>query len=505
VLLAAVAGTSACAEFEGDEYQGELGEGSTAVGLDTRIERGEEVVAHPSPHGVSERCVIPQHYAGGDYSRGDREKEQELCSIDFYADETETEFTPVAVCPKLNSTNPGLDLHALGNLTKVAYESSAACRSSTRRPTKKEAKYKQTVTCSDTRAILSYYHVSRLLGDVLHVPVAVLRTMDKREHRRVAELGRGRLPGWTDVLAAIDGNRPYFVTADGTQSYGALIKNPGNLWENSSGDEQHPVLATRASYDRRYEEFLGMTMVWRVNARDNGQATKLGSLVRRDFDSAATDIAIMTDISDLMLLDYLLMQQDRFGNIAAREYYYYRTQGGELEAVKARDVQDPATYFAGLGDIERVDGQPVYTRRPVPRVVLKDSDCGLRGRTDFNGGGRNRRGVAAIDMIAHMNPATYQRLQWMAAEWDRGLRDFLVREAALDVASAFSWNADAAGAVGSNLRTAARRLRDNCRAGALRLDLDVIAHTEMNDSPEHLRSLCDTIYDPTSDSAVALR
>ena len=52
-----------------------------------------------------EVCVIPKHFLGGEYSEKDIEVETKLCNIDGN--------TNAAVCPKLNSTNPGLDFYSL--------------------------------------------------------------------------------------------------------------------------------------------------------------------------------------------------------------------------------------------------------------------------------------------------------------------------------------------------------------------------------------------------------
>lgn len=67
--------------------------------------RGEQTVDLPVPGRNAEICVIPKHLGVGRYFDKDIQIETQLCNID--------EHKNSAVCPKLNSTNPGLDLYSL--------------------------------------------------------------------------------------------------------------------------------------------------------------------------------------------------------------------------------------------------------------------------------------------------------------------------------------------------------------------------------------------------------
>src|SRR5262249_7319148 len=73
--------------------------------LSTSVQRGEKTIQVAVPGRNAERCVIPKHIAGGQYADHDLKDESELCAID--------ENSNAAVCPKTNSTNPGLDLYSL--------------------------------------------------------------------------------------------------------------------------------------------------------------------------------------------------------------------------------------------------------------------------------------------------------------------------------------------------------------------------------------------------------
>ena len=84
-----------------------------------------------------------------------------------------------AVCPKLNSTNPGLDIFAIPDGTTAQKFQDTNCKSP---KGEKIAKYKLSTSCSYTPSLLGYYHVSRILGHVANVPPAVLRTYDLADH-----------------------------------------------------------------------------------------------------------------------------------------------------------------------------------------------------------------------------------------------------------------------------------------------------------------------------------
>src|SRR6185295_18814955 len=179
----------------------------------------------------NEICVVPNHIEGGDYSKGDGDDETELCSYNFHGT---SPGKSVATCPKLVSTNPGVDVQALQEGKTKEQTEAATCASDANR-TKLLAKYKQSITCSYTPSVLGYYHVSRALGGVGHVLPAVVRTMDLEEHKKITAVGVAHT---TDLLnqlwrqwaswEANPSNPRYqdaLFTKDHLQIYGALQIN----------------------------------------------------------------------------------------------------------------------------------------------------------------------------------------------------------------------------------------------------------------------------------------
>ena len=200
-----------------------LGPGFAHATLSAHLQRGEKVVDLSVPGRNAEVCVIPKHFVGGEYSDEDIEVETKLCNID--------ENKNAAVCPKLNSTNPGLDFYSLPQGDTPDKVEGARCETAS---AKKIAKYKLSTSCSYTPSILGYYHVSRMLGAIGDVPPTVLRTFDLNNHialghKALDQTKSGTLihQTWVGLMAQLTagakGNRrDFLLTDDFAQSYGAL-------------------------------------------------------------------------------------------------------------------------------------------------------------------------------------------------------------------------------------------------------------------------------------------
>ena len=127
---------------------GALGATTARTALNAHLPRGEKIVEIAAPGKNPEICVVPKHFADATYSSDDAAAEAKLCAID--------ENTNAAVCPKTNSTNPGLDLHSVPPGFTPAQVAAANCDT---QGAKKIAKYKLSTSCSYTPSILGYYHL----------------------------------------------------------------------------------------------------------------------------------------------------------------------------------------------------------------------------------------------------------------------------------------------------------------------------------------------------------
>ena len=422
-----------------------LGPALTYATLSTKTPRGEKIVQLPVPGTTAEQCVVPKHIANATYSDHDVKDENDLCSID--------EHSNAAVCPKTNSTNPGLDLYSLPQGSSPAQVEAAKCKSS---GVKKIAKYKLSTSCSYTPSILGYYHVSRILGGIGDVPPAVLRTFDRKNqialgHIALSETSPNSLihQTWAGLMAQLTAGpsasrRDSLLTEDFTQSYGALSMNPTG--------------------ETFYSEFFngGANNVARaVNFRDRNPTVALlarnddvSALVGRSFTVENVQKMVqIRDAADLIVIDTLMNQQDRFGNIHYRQTYYYRDSADPTSDGNAKlkfDRKLTPAQVAQLGAVQ------------VKTLLLKDNDCGV----SKNNVARQAR---LIDRVAHIDPDTYRRILQFDATADLPqTRDFFLQELV------FTSNDYAS--VRKNLKDVATKLRQGCIQGRVKLDLDLQAH-----------------------------
>ena len=292
-----------------------LGAGFAHAALSAHLQRGEKIVDLPVSGRNAEVCVIPKHFVGGEYSDKDIKVETKLCNID--------EHTNAAVCPKLNSTNPGIDFYSLPQGSTPEQVEAARCKTA---GAKKIAKYKLSSSCSYTPSILGYYHVSRMLGGIADVPPTVLRTFDLPNHiaigrKALAQTASGTLihQTWAGLMAQLTAGakasrRDALLTDDFAQSYGALSENP------TKEDFYKEFFNGGANNIARAKNFRDKNPIVAMLARN----ADISTLVRRNFTAENVQKMVqLKDAADMIVIDTLMNQQDRFGNIHYLQTYYY--------------------------------------------------------------------------------------------------------------------------------------------------------------------------------------
>jgi hypothetical protein len=408
-------------------------------------QRGVKVVELPVPGRNAEVCVIPKHFGGAQYSDQDLKTENQLCGIDVNSN--------AAVCPKENSTNPGLDLYSLPQGSTAKQVQTAKCKTS---GAKKIAKYKLSTSCSYTPSILGYYHLSRMLGGVANVPPSVLRTFDLQNH---IALGRTALAQtqssdlihqtWESLVAQLTAGgsgskRDLLLTSDFTQSYGALSENP--------------------THEDFYKEFFngGANNVARAaNFRDKNPIVALlarnadiTTLVGRSFTVENVQKMVqLRDAADLIVIDTLMNQQDRFGNIHYIETYYYRDAKDLASDGSAKLKSSPKLTPEEATQVGAVQ---------VKELLLKDNDCGVAKQNIA-------KQANLADRIAHIDPNTYRSVLHLDAIADSAdTKQFFLQE--------LVFTPDDYVSVRKNLRDLATKLHQACSQGKLKPDLDLQAH-----------------------------
>ena len=407
-------------------------------------QRGVKTVTIPVAGRDPEICVIPNHFPGAAYSDKDAKDEGKLCGIDVAAN--------AAACPKTNSTNPGLDIYALpaGATSKSVQD--AHCKVN---DAKKIAKYKLSTSCSYTPSILGYYHLSRMLDGTAEVPPSVLRTFDLQNHLALGRQALAETPAtslihqtWAGLMSQLTAGsaaskKDLLLTADFKQSYGALSVNPSKEQFYSEFFNRGPNNVGRAQNFRDHNPLVILL----------ADKAAISTLVGTTFNAANVQKMVqLKDISDMIVMDYLMSQQDRYGNIAYVTRYYYRSPGTTDAASGKITISKDLTpdQVTQLGAVQ------------VKKLMLKDNDCGVSKQNVAK-----QVGLAA--RIAHMDPQTYTAVMRLNATADTPeTKKFFTNELLFTSVDYTGFR--------SNLKQLATTLHDACTQGQLKLDLDLNAH-----------------------------
>jgi hypothetical protein len=424
-----------------------------------------------SPNGVAERCIALAHMPGAHYTAADSAKEAELCAVDFYDGAH-------ALCPKVFSTSPGTLIYALAGGPHagdaIGFEEEACSGGVHKRAaTGEPISFKMSVNTRETSATfanssLIYYHFARYFHATAHVPVAVFRSIDRREHaRRVSARGVALSAGnaalkmnhaaWVALLAAEKDPAGYQPTAelftpDGLL-YGVLLHPLGRRYseemngtrQSGWGDGQNRDFQETAPFRAlRSERPL-------ADAIAEGRRAALADpqLARATGSDATPEQMVfwMSDLVDITLLDFIFSQQDRIGNIDFVLDWYW-VEGDRLRSRPATDRTPPAD-IAG------------YKPIPIKRTELGDNDAGVR--TTY---ANYTKRTGMLEKLRHYRADVYRQLMRLDRDFEtKGPLHEYVR-------TTFGLSDREFAQVVANTAAAATILRDSCKAGRLRFDLE---------------------------------
>jgi hypothetical protein len=355
--------------------------------------RAQEITEHTAPNGTVELATRPSTFPGHPdiYSQKDVDKEKELAAIDFYKGKTKDDLDIVLI-PKTYSTSPGLNVHAIKLPTgesRLSYASAHTGKSDSGQG-KMIGKYKQSIPTHFTYSpsILGYYHLSRFL-DAGHVEPAIVRTMDVGSHKPLADLGKAKATGsnnrtqWTELRALDDAHsNSLLYTKDGKQLYGVLQANP-------TGEQSYPHLSDLggAAAFAASSEFAKVTNSSPLKLNYKDAAGKLDQ-------AAVQQIVQIRDLSDMVLMDYIMSQADRFSGNMHSEKEYLWIENGVLKSQSKKS--DPAK---AAEQSKQIPADAVL----VNRMILKDNDAGLVS-------GNSAKTNHLLEKISHMDSKTYDRL-----------------------------------------------------------------------------------------------
>ena len=424
-----------------------------------------QISTFSSPDGVIEQCIALASMPGAISHPQDREQEQNYCGINFHDVNT-------ALCPKVWSTSPGTiiyDLSPGSYAGNVKGFEQANCRDSKR--AKRLVKFKSTMNDSETSgtfstASLLYYHFSRYFDTTVNVPVAVWRSIDRKNHlQRVTKSGvhlsgKSRMlhAGWLKMESAEENPATYhpedeLFTADGKAIHGVLLNSPGHYYntsitgtrasgwgmgQNNDFQETAPYLALRS--EKPLDDAIKHGL---HSARNN---TKMNHDLGKDV-SAAQMVFWMTELTEITLLDFIFNQQDRIGNIDYLTYWYW-FENGQIQRVKAHNNKIPA-------NLSRQN--PLLLKR----TQLNDNDAG--GRISYINFTKKTK---MLEKQRHYRPAVYKRLLRLNHDLkEQGKLYHYLRDT-------FALSDRQLHHIIQNSADATAILQKTCRQGKLRFDLD---------------------------------
>ena len=429
------------------------------------------VTEFPGTEGVVEQCIRINPFPAAPYSKQDLDAEKAYCELDL---------AQLALCPKIWSTSPGTILYKIdaaafgGEYGRFENQHCAEGFHAGAAALSEPALYKFSVNARDTSATYApsswvYYHMSRYFQTGVQVPVAVYRSMDAKAHNeRVTKPalkivsgrhGLGMLTaGWrlldeieTGQVTGASANA--VLTDDGRQVFGVLLNIAGDRYgpeingtresgwgagQNNDFQQTAPFLALRS--DKPVAEAA------RAAIRETRQNPKMAKALPADTPVEQV-VFWMQDVLEISLLDYILGQQDRIGNIDYNWYWYW-VENGSLRSSVAHGKEPPQAALAY---------KPVRLRRS----AINDNDAGVRsGYADF---------AASTHMLGglrHFNAGLYQRLGRLATDFK-------------SEGTAFQWLTQSAGLSSKEAANIVRRtgeafalLQADCQGGQLRLDLE---------------------------------
>jgi hypothetical protein len=403
-----------------------------------------------------EICKVAEHFPGGKYQYKSKSEidedfidEQSLCNLNYQINSGKNS---VAVCPKLHGLSPALNFFEIPDgMSKQILEGNL-CEVKDFK-LEKIAKFKVTEPsgCSSTSSILGYYHLSRILGDILHIPVSVSKTIDVEyfkknvdaAHLATKEKSKKTFNTWNKVSKALlptanPYNKSKLLTNDGKHVYGAMSK----VMKKEKPYHEFDV----ASRVRIWEQFKNTNPYYKLLMIHQ----PIHEIIPNQFTREnVQNLVAMRDTSNMLLMDYLMSQHDRLDNISYKEKYYWQ------------EVLDHGGYRIKRDKPLKLSAKLIKKLKPliIKEMALKDNDCGVAYSNDVK---KNK----LLLSTAHMDPKTYHRLLWFRSIIDQKETESFFQDEL--IFSDAEWKN-----FRKNVVDIASFLENKCKREELRLDLEL--------------------------------
>lgn len=434
--------------------------------------RGVETTRFKVPGKADEICVIPQPLPDVKYKKDDYKKMEQLCSINFQPT-LESNQIQGSLGVMHKSSNPGLNAFIVPE--NMSLDSANQSSNSKNTDLKKLGKYKVSSSCNYAPGILAYPHVSRALGGVNNIPRSVLRTLDVETQLARMNHGRPILSGinlatsnalrnqLSSPMSLKQSKRDELFTDGFKQSYGALLENPSDesFYSELFLKPNSQELAESANSNGEARPNIARALAFKY--RNSTSLLLQSSQSITEISSAKSDLNTlyrMKDVSDMLLIDTLMNQEDRYGNIAKVSQMAAVVQKNgklKIENYKFKNIEKWNDKKAELAS----EGVQVLQEKVVQRMVLKDNDCSV---SRYN----VTKHANTLSVIRHMDPQTYHSfLKFNASLQLPEIKNHFMNE--------FLFTAYDFSSLKKNAAEIASSLKTRCQNGDLKLDLDIDA------------------------------
>jgi hypothetical protein len=377
---------------------------------------------------IPEKCYLLQRLPGLE-NKIDKD-EDALCALNLYATrgdhpKTQTFYS----CPKVNSTSVAIEYFKVPKGISETQFQKTVCTLS--RPEKKklkdrlgypdkEAKFKFASPGVSVGSILGYSRLNQLFNAV-DIPPVVLRTVDidtvldqalagrylslqmgktiinRHWHYQIGHLVRtkhGNVSVLPDIYTKpphglglvpppfysvgkrrglLDSSTSYWtnliLTENKQQVFGVLAENPGN-------DESYAEASGLRQYENRVDQFRYSSVFWPLLKDPRSIVQILGN---KDLAKSGPKFQGMQDTSSMLVLDFLLNQADRIGNISYKRRLFFKTAQGTLDDISEKKYKELRAKPANTLTPEEIEKLNAIkqTGASLKVMLLKDNDGGF--------------------------------------------------------------------------------------------------------------------------------
>jgi hypothetical protein len=300
--------------------------------------------------------------------------------------------------------------------------------------------------------------------------------MDAQDHlRRVASKGPALVhggmiaAGWNVVTSAernpsgyIPTDEFYYDGPKNTLLYGTMLKGPGaRAGAEFNGNIAGKGYTQQYVYIQKTPAFLALSSPkeFAAASAEGLSLSKADPVVAKALSagvSAQQMMFWMTELSDVMLMDYIFNQQDRPGNIDYLWVWYYVDPNGKVKTIR---VDSDANRSAMASVATPPEVKNTAKSFLIQKIQINDNDAGGRRYTNFT------RTFGLLEKVHHLNPVTYGQLIRLANDFQVKGSLYKYFQDTFDLPDAYS------AAIAQNVIQAAQTLKNTCKSGSLKFDL----------------------------------